>query len=145
MSALVVSPLAKGLVHRAIGESGAFFTLGGGRWRRRRSPAAEEQGAKFATGLGAADLAALRAKTTDEVLQAALKGQWFAPIVDGYVLPKTVAEIYAAGEHNPVPLLAGWNADEIRSSVTLRQGEADRRQLRRADAEAVRRRRPTRS
>ena len=138
VSALVVSPLAKGLVHRAIGESGAFFALGGGPLSTRGRVAAEEAGAKFASGLGAADLAALRAKTTDEVLQPALKGQWFSPIVDGYVLPKTAAEIYAAGEHNPVPLLAGWNADEIRSSVTLAPVQADRRQLHRADAEAVR-------
>ena len=53
------------------------------------------------------------------MLQAALKGQWFSPIVDGYVLPETVADIYAAGQQNAVPLLAGWNADEIRASVTL--------------------------
>ncbi len=119
VSALVVSPLAKGLIHRAIGESGAFFTLGGGALRTQPRTAAEEQGARFATGLGAPDVAALRARTTDEVLQAALKGQWFSPIIDGYVLPKTAAEIYAAGEHNRVPLLAGWNADEIRSSVTM--------------------------
>ena len=118
VSALVVSPLAKGLVHKAIGESGAFFALGGPLGTRLLA-AGEEQGAKFASGLGAADLAALRAKTTDEVLQAALKGQWFAPIVDGHVLPKSAADIYAAGTHNHVPLLAGWNADEIRSSVTL--------------------------
>ena len=119
VSALVVSPLAKGLIHRAIGESGAFFTLGGGPLSTRGRVAAEETGAKFASGLGAADIVALRAETTDEVLQAALKGQWFSPIVDGYVLPKTAAEIYAAGGQNAVPLLAGWNADEIRSSVTL--------------------------
>jgi para-nitrobenzyl esterase len=119
VSALVVSPLTKGLVHRAIGESGAFFALGGGPLSTRALASAEEQGSKFGAGLGAADLAALRAKTTDEVLQAALKGQWFAPIIDGYVLPKTAAEIYAAGEQHHVPLLAGWNADEIRSSVTL--------------------------
>ena len=119
VSALVVSPLTKGLVHKAIGESGAFFALGGGPLGTRLLAAGEEQGAKFASGLGAADLAALRAKTTDEVLQAALKGQWFAPIVDGHVLPKSAADIYAAGTHNHVPLLAGWNADEIRSSVTL--------------------------
>ena len=119
VSALVVSPLAKGLIHRAIGESGAFFTLGAGPLSTRARTAAEEQGATFASGLGAADLAALRAKTTDEVLQAALKGQWFSPIIDGYVLPKTAVEIYAAGEHNAVPLLAGWNADEIRVSVTM--------------------------
>ncbi len=118
VSALVASPLAKQLVHKAIGESGAFFTMGGA-LAPQTLAGAEGQGATFAKGLGAADIAALRAKSTDEVLQAALKGRWFSPIVDGYVLPKTVAEIYAAGEHNPVPLLAGWNADEIRSSVTL--------------------------
>ena len=84
-----------------------------GRSARRRWPR-RGTGRQFATGLGAADLAALRAKTTDEVLQSALKGQWFAPIVDGYVLPQSAAEIYAAGGHNHVPLLAGWNADEIR-------------------------------
>ena len=119
VSALVVSPLTKGLVHKAIGESGAFFALSGGPLGTRKLAAGEEQGAKFASGLGAADLAALRAKTTDEVLQPALKGQWFAPIVDGHVLPQSAAEIYAAGAHNHVPLLAGWNADEVRSSVTL--------------------------
>jgi len=119
VSALVVSPLAKGLIHRAIGESGAFFSLGGGALRTQPLSSAEESGAKFSSGLGAADLTALRAKTTEEVLQAALKGQWFSPIVDGYVLPRTAAEIYAAGQQNTVPLLAGWNADEIRSSVTL--------------------------
>ena len=118
VSALVASPLAKGLIHRAIGESGAFFTLGGP-LAPKTLAGSEEVGAKFAAGLGAADLSALRAKSMDDVLQAALKGQWFGPTVDGYVLPKTVADIYAAGEHNAVPLLAGWNADEIRSSVTM--------------------------
>jgi para-nitrobenzyl esterase len=118
VSALVASPLAKDLVHRAIGESGAFFTLGGPLAPKTRA-GSEETGAKFAEALGVADLAGLRAKSMDEVLQTALKGQWFGPTVDGYVLPKTVADIYAAGQHNAVPLLAGWNADEIRSSVTM--------------------------
>ena len=70
------------------------------RCRRRPLRRPRSQGRSSPPALGAADLAALRAKTTDEVLQAALKGQWFAPIVDGYVLPKTAAEIYAAGQHN---------------------------------------------
>ena len=37
-----------------------------------------------------------------------------------------------------MPLLAGWNADEIRSSVTLGAVQADRGQLHRADPEALR-------
>lgn len=118
VSALVASPLARGLFHRAIGESGAFFSLGGGPLGQRTLAAAEEMGSKLAAGLGAADLPALRAKTADEILKAA-RGQWFSPIVDGHFLPGTVPEIYAAGKHNPVPLLAGWNADESRASVTM--------------------------
>jgi para-nitrobenzyl esterase len=112
----VASPLARGLVHKAIGESGAFFTMGGA-LDTRGPEAAAKQAAELAATLGAADLAALRAKPVDEILKA--KSPWFSPIIDGHVLPKSVAEIYAAGEHAKVPLLAGWNADEIRASVTM--------------------------
>ncbi len=118
VSALVASPLAKGLVQRAIGESGAYAG------RSALPPASladgEKAGAAFATALGAGSLEALRKKPTDDVLQAALKVQpWFAPIVDGYVLPKDPNQIYAAGEQNKIPLLAGWNADEVRAGVVL--------------------------
>ena len=120
VSALMASPLAKGLFHKAIGQSGAFFSA-----RRDTlavSPLAEteQQGVKFATALGAGSLAALRAKPGDEVLAAAMKTQpWFRPNLDGYFLPEAPAAIFAAGRQAHVPLLAGWNADEIRSSVTL--------------------------
>jgi para-nitrobenzyl esterase len=119
VSALVASPLARGLVHKAIGESGAFFTLSGGPLATRTLSGAEEQGQKFAAAAGAPDLAALRATPVDDLLKVALKHPWFSPILDGHVLPRPVAEIYAAREHSPVPLLAGWNADESRASVTM--------------------------
>jgi para-nitrobenzyl esterase len=118
VNAMVATPLARGLVHGAIGESGAFFTLPGGGLATLSLAAAEAQGKKLADGLGAADIAALRARPWEEILKGA-KGPWFSPIVDGYVFPKSVPEIYAAREHSPVPLLAGWNADEVRSGVTL--------------------------
>ncbi len=118
VSALVASPLAKGLVQRAIGESGAF--LGRNALPTASLAASEKAGAGFATTLGADALAALRSKSAEELLQAALKVQpWFAPTIDGYVLPKDPNQIYAAGEQNHVPLLAGWNADEIRAGVVL--------------------------
>jgi para-nitrobenzyl esterase len=80
----------------------------------------EAAGGRFATSLGAESLAALRAKPADELLEAALKVQpWFGPVVDGSLLPKHPDAIYAAGEQAHVPLLAGWNADEIRASVVL--------------------------
>jgi para-nitrobenzyl esterase len=120
VSALMASPLAHGLFHKAIGQSGAFFTSAGGTLPLKPRTATEEQGVKFAAALGADSLPALRARTGEEVLQAALKMQpWFAPNQDGYFLAEEVSSIFAAGRQARVPLLAGWNADEIRAAIVL--------------------------
>jgi para-nitrobenzyl esterase len=119
VSALVASPLTKGLLHKAIGESGAFFSAS--TLPARPLAAAEEQGAKFGASIGAGSLAALRARPAAEILAASAKVQpEFTPNTDGYFLSEDVAAIYAAGRQHHVPLLAGWNADEIRAAVTLR-------------------------
>jgi para-nitrobenzyl esterase len=109
VSALMASPLARGLFVRAIGESGALFP----------SPSrpdvaladAEQAGLAFARKAGAPSLAALRSMPAQDIL-AASPGLGFRPIVDGYFLPRAPAEIFAAGDQNDVPLLAGWNKDE---------------------------------
>ena len=120
VSALMASPVAAGLFHRAIGQSGAYFPAGSGSLALQPRPATEQRGVKFASSLGADTVAALRAKTAEELLQAAMKTQpWFAPNVDGYVLPADVSATYMAGEQARVPLLAGWNADEIRAAIVL--------------------------
>jgi para-nitrobenzyl esterase len=97
VSALVASPLAKGLFRRAIGESGAYFSSA----TLPLKPRAETEAADTAfakSALGTDSLAELRAKSADEILQAALKekGVRFAPNVDGLFLPEYVAAIYAA-------------------------------------------------
>jgi para-nitrobenzyl esterase len=121
VSALMASPLAQGLFHRAIGQSGAFFNSGGGALAPGTLAASEASGVGFAESLGAPSLSALRAKPPSDVLQAAAKGpgRWFAPTIDGYVLPRDVYAIYAEGKQRHVPLLAGWNADEVRSGIVL--------------------------
>ena len=68
VSALMASPLAQGLFHRAIGESGAFFNTGSGALAPSTLATSEASGVKFAESLGAASLAALRAKPATEVL-----------------------------------------------------------------------------
>ena len=119
VSMLMGSPLAAGLFHKAIGESGAYFTGANANVLHRLEPA-EEQGAKFASSIGAATLAALRGKPSEELLAAA-KAPWrFWPTIDGYVLRESAYETFAAGRQAHVPLLAGWNADESRASVTLK-------------------------
>jgi para-nitrobenzyl esterase len=126
VSALMASPLAQGLFHKAIGESGAFFTGGAGTLALRPLAVSEQDGAKFATSLGADSLAALRAKTGDDVLKAATKIQpWFAPNLDGYFLREDVASTFAAGKQAKVPLLAGWNADEVRAGIVLGKQKPD--------------------
>ena len=121
VSALIASPLARGLFHKAIGESGAYF--GGSSGTLALAPLAvnEQMGAKFASAVGADSLAALRAMPALAVLDAATKARlFFAPGIDGYFLVEDVADTYAAGRQSQVPLLAGWNADEMRAAVTLR-------------------------
>ena len=123
VSALMASPLARGLFHKAIGESGAYFSGASGTLAPRSLAESEQHGVKFAEAAGADSLAALRLKTGDEVLKAALgmQSRWFAPTIDNYFLTEDVAATFAAGRQAQVPLLAGWNADEVRAGVVLRK------------------------
>ena len=102
---LVASPLAKGLFHRAIGESG------GGLGVMRTLKEAEGAGAKWASSFTDASLGALRAKSAKEVLDAATS-TGFPAIVDGWVLPQDVTTTFAKGAQNDVPTILGYNADE---------------------------------
>ena len=123
VSALMASPLAKGLFARAIGESGAMFPS------PSRAPAplakAEAAGLDFMRKVGANSLAELRAAPADAILAAA-PGLGFRPIIDGWFLPRRPAEIFAAGEQSDVPLMAGWNKDEG-FNFTLLQGDDAKR------------------
>jgi para-nitrobenzyl esterase len=120
VSALMASPLAQGLFQRAIGESGAFFTANQTLPQKTASEN-EKAGVAFGASMGASSLAEMRTKPAEEVLQYSLKGNSFrfSPNLDGYVLPEEVHSIYAAGKQSHVPLLAGWNADEVRAFVVL--------------------------
>jgi para-nitrobenzyl esterase len=118
VSAQMVSPLSKGLIAGAIGESGALIapTLPPVPLAR-----GEEEGVKFAASVGATSLAGLRALSTTQILDASAKlpvGR-FASTVDGYFLPKMPVEILAAGEQAHVPLLAGWNTEENSARAIL--------------------------
>jgi para-nitrobenzyl esterase len=115
VSALMASPLSRDLFQQAVGESGAFFGTVGGRGSISLADT-EKQGEKFATGIGAKSLAELRAKSSAELLKA---GGQFWPNVDGYFLPTDVQSIFAQGKQSQVPLLAGWNADEVRMMVMM--------------------------
>ena len=82
--------------------------------------------------VGAQSLAALRAAPAEAILAAA-PGPGFRPIIDRWFLPRPPAEIFAAGEHSDVPLMAGWNKDEG-FNFTLMQGPRREEPVRRSGA-----------
>jgi para-nitrobenzyl esterase len=123
VSAQMASPIARGLFSKAIGESGGAFSTTGLTFDPREE--VEQRNMAFAqAAFNTTSLAALRKLPTDTILQAATAKTTpppprFAPNVDGYFLPDSVPNLYAAGHQAHVPLLAGWNADEARGQVIL--------------------------
>lgn len=117
--ALLASPLAKGLFHRAIVQSGVFDSCplseaeseGGGALNPSR---------KIAEKLGATTPEALRAVPVDALLLAYTRGPGFVDvprvIQDGVVLPATPLRdaFRSTDTFNAVPILMGTNRDEMK-------------------------------
>jgi para-nitrobenzyl esterase len=120
VSALMASPLARGLFHGAIGESGAYFYGGHGFPLPLVSLAtAEKDGVDMARSIGASSLAELRARSTKALIRVLERTpQRFVPIIDGYVLAEDPWDAFAAGRQSHVPLLAGWNSAEKKTTPT---------------------------
>jgi para-nitrobenzyl esterase len=99
------TPLARGLFHRAIGESGGQFAGTVGR------ADAERRGVGVAAAVGARTLADLRAVPAEKLL--AVDTFRTGVNVDGYVLAEDVRTLFARGKQNSVPVLVGSNANEM--------------------------------
>ncbi len=115
VSAQMASPLAHGLFQKAIGESGAaFYSSGLAQESLATRAAADAEYVGKQTGVHT--LAELRAMPAQALMDAVMKTDEqryrFSLDVDGYFLPEPVADLFAAGKQNDVPLLAGWNHDE---------------------------------
>ena len=121
VSAQMASPLAKDLIAGAIGESGSLM----GTLPPVPLEEAEEIGVQFADTIGAASLEALRAISATQLLELASQPGTprFPLTTDGYLFPKPIGEIYAGGEQADVPLLLGWNSEEMNYRFLLGQNE----------------------
>ncbi len=108
---LMTSPMAKGLFHRAIIQSGVMFLPAD-----FRRATAEQAGAKRFGDT----LEALRLRTTAEIMSTAGfqtdlifgSGASYGPIIDGWVIPEDPSKVFAAANQANVPLIVGTNADE---------------------------------
>ncbi len=117
VSALMASPLSKDMLAGAIGESGSLLgTL---------SPVSladgEKQGIAFAEQMGAKSLAELRAIPAEKILAATAQPNTprFSVVVDGYFFPKSPLAIFESGQQAHVPLLVGWNSEEMNYRAML--------------------------
>ena len=121
VNALMASPLSKHLVHKAIGQSGAFFESPSASMALKTLAEKEQDGVRFAASIGAASLAELRARPADKLLAAVMAtGGWgYSPGLDNHVLPEPVAAYYADGRQARIPLLAGWTSSELGMAVAL--------------------------
>ena len=122
VSVMQASPLARGLFHKVIGQSGARFIptpdLTEDRWG---IPSAESWGEKLGskfTNTDGASLETLRSLPAQEIMDVYVKDAEvlmnidYLTIVDGDVLPEEVDNIFKSGAQADVPALIGSNADE---------------------------------
>jgi para-nitrobenzyl esterase len=116
VGALVGSPQAKGLFHRAIAQSGGWMGLT--MQRMTASAQAQENGAKAMTALGVKTIAELRAKPLAEL--TGLSGAGL--VVDGYIIPEDLSLTFMNGKQNAVDVLTGSNKDEANFGVCSSAG-----------------------
>ncbi len=115
VSMLCASPLAKGLFHGAISQSGGSFgpprptTFPGE--NLKRLPEAERAGEAYARSAGVSSIAELRKLPPDQLPGGRGLGMSW-PIIDGWVIPDDQYKLYAAGKYNDMPVLVGYNSDE---------------------------------
>jgi para-nitrobenzyl esterase len=129
ISCLLASPQARGLLHGAILQSGSALSVPRvGVTRFLNDPPAGEEsmedvGSLISRRLGCDHeddvLAALRAKTTDEVMAAARpatnffgEGIRFGPVVDRWLIPDRPSVLFEQRRQMKVPVIVGANAEE---------------------------------
>ena len=110
--ALLATPAARGLFHKAIVQSG-------GGWSQPRTLAQAE--ADGVAALGRSNTDALRALPVEQLV--ALSGR-HGPFQDGRLVTATAAQALATGRAADVPLIIGWNSGE--DSVAFGGTLADR-------------------
>jgi para-nitrobenzyl esterase len=116
VSALMASPLSRGLIAQAMGSSGSVLGL------RKVSTLAEAEkaGVEMAKKMGCKSLKDLRALSSEQLMK--LAGVKSVPIynVDGYFFTEQPEQTYAKGEQAQVPCLIGNNSTEMVPAFIMR-------------------------
>ena len=127
----LASPLAAGLFHRAIAQSGAYagfspdyrpFILPIAAAEITGYGSAVLSGAAYATAAGCpdGDTACLRAALSSTIVGALGKNTPY-PVIDGTLLTQSPGDAFSSGSFNQVPVITGNNRNEYRYFVGLMQ------------------------
>ncbi len=115
-SMLCASPLAKGLFHRCISQSGGSFAPWSDQPRSIGMDAsqkgAELQGLAFQKHLKKKSIKEMRAMDAMDLCGSDVGFSGFWPCVDGYVIPDDQYRLYERGDYNDVPVIVMTNSDE---------------------------------
>ena len=106
VTAMIASPLAKGLFHKAIAQSGGLLN----NMLSQNLEKSEEQGVVFMKKANTNSIAELRKKSAEELQMLSNNPEFgrFGTTMDGYVLPVNLLEHFKKGLHNQTPILTGW-------------------------------------
>jgi para-nitrobenzyl esterase len=122
VSMLMASPRAKGLFHRAIGQSGGLFEP------VQIAPQyllanAEGDGSRYVSSLRGDSIGALRKRPVADLLEGTA-GRVSHPVIEPYVLPAAPYDAFVSGTYNNVPILVGFNAEEARALTDVTRVKA---------------------
>ena len=119
VSAQMASPLSRKLIAGAIGESGSLLST---------SPTttlaeAEKNGLKFTEMAGAKSIVEMRKIPASKLVEVGTNHEFelFSETVDGYFFPQDPTAIFEAGQQAHVPLLVGWNSEEMNFRALIGQ------------------------
>ena len=112
VGALVGSPQAKGLFHRAIAQSGGWMGLPMGRMRTSAPPPRQKARRRWRRSARRRSRD-LRAKPLDELTGFSAGGL----VVDGYLIPEDESFTFMNGKQNAVDVLTGSNKDEANFGI----------------------------
>ena len=125
---LCASPLAKGLFRACISQSGSMMNT----MNSLTQQMAQMYGHMFMGQLKKSSIAEMRQMDAKDLTGNDANFQACVPIVDGYVTPEPIYDLYQKGCYNDVPVLIMHNSDEGAvdfDSVSVEQYEQYLRQL----------------
>ena len=119
VSAHLASPMSNELFLRAIAESGSIIDI---RPVINSLDESEKLGLAVAKAAKATTLSGLRSLPTAKLLKVASRGnpRRFIPTIDGYFLKEDPQVTFNKGNQSQVPLLVGWNTNEVPALAVFR-------------------------